>query len=303
VTISDALSSVGFGVGWSVVKAMPEPAARRLFDALADRTWRQQGRGVLQLRANLARVLDDDQLPLLDDVTHEGVRRYMRYWCEAFRLPAWSPQRVNESFELVRGRDLLDAAMADGRGAVMVIPHMGNWDLAGAWACQRYGTLVTVAERLKPEGLYDKFVSYRESLGMEVHPLGDPDVIRTLVRRLREGKLVCLLADRDLSHTGVPVNFFGESASMPAGPAVLSLMTGAPMMPVALWHTPERVEGEIYPALAAPEVGTREERVARMTQEMADAFAAGISAHPEDWHMMQRLWAADLEPGRLEAAR
>ena len=294
MTVSESLSNAGFGVGWSVVKTMPEPAARRLFQAIADRTWNQQGQGVRQLRANLARVLDDERLPDLDAITHEGVRRYMRYWCEAFRLPSWSTQRVNDSFRLVSGLDLLDDAVAAGNGAIMVIPHMGNWDIAGAWACDRYGTLVTVAERLKPEGLYDKFVAYREGLGMEVHPLGDADVIRTLVRRLREGRLICLLADRDLTHTGVPVDFFGETASMPAGPAVLSLMTGAPMMPVALWHTKNGVEGEIGTAIPTPAEGSREERIQQMTQDMANAFARGIRAHPEDWHMMQRLWAADL---------
>ena len=299
MTFSEALSNVGFGAGWSVVRTMPEPAARRFFNVVADRTWRQQGQGVRQLRANLARVVADDRLPDLDSITHEGVRRYMRYWCEAFRLPSWTTERVNSSFRLVEGLDLLDSAVADGRGAIMVSPHMGNWDLAGTWACGRYGTLVTVAERLKPEGLYDKFVAYRESLGMEVYPLGDPDVIRMLVRRLREGRLVCLLADRDLSHTGVDVEFFGETASMPAGPAVLSMMTGAPIMPVILWHTDSGVEGSVGPAIAIPVDGDRDSRIQRMTQEMADAFAAGIRAHPQDWHMMQRLWTADLEPRRV----
>lgn len=296
MNFSEALSNVGFGVGWSVVKALPEPAARRLFDAAADRTWRQQGQGVRQLRANIARVLDDDRLSELDAIAHEGVRRYMRYWCETFRLPSWSVDRVNSSFRLVEGLDLLDGAVAAGRGAIMVSPHMGNWDLAGAWACSRYGGLVTVAERLKPEGLYDKFVAYRESLGMEVHPLGDPDVIRTLVRRLREGRLVCLVADRDLTQTGVAVDFFGETASMPAGPAVMSMMTGAPLMPVALWHTETGVDGQVGAAIPIPADGDRESRIRRMTQGMADAFAASIRAHPQDWHMMQRLWTADLEP-------
>ncbi len=302
MTFSEALSNVGFGAGWSVVRTMPEPAARRFFNVVADRTWRQQGQGVRQLRANLARVVADDRLPDLDSITHEGVRRYMRYWCEAFRLPSWTTERVNSSFRLVEGLDLLDSAVAGGRGAVMVSPHMGNWDLAGTWACGRYGTLVTVAERLKPEGLYDKFVAYRESLGMEVYPLGDPNVIRMLVRRLREGRLVCLLADRDLSHTGVDVEFFGETASMPAGPAVLSMMTGAPIMPVILWHTDSGVEGTVGPAIAIPVDGDRDSRIQRMTQEMADAFAAGIRAHPQDWHMMQRLWTADLEPRRVASA-
>ena len=163
----------------------------------------------------------------------------------------------------------------------MVSSHSGNWDLAGAWACDRYGGIATVAERLKPAGLYDKFVDYRESLGMEVLPHGEDATFRQLLRRLKEGKLVCLVADRDLSGSGVPVDFFGETASMPAGPAMLSLMTGAPIMPVELWHVKGGLKARVRAALP-------------LTQSMADAFADAITAHPADWHMMQRLWLNDL---------
>jgi KDO2-lipid IV(A) lauroyltransferase len=150
-----------------------------------------------------------------------------------------------------------------------------------------------VAERLKPAGLYDKFVAYRESLGMEVLPHGDDETFRTLRRRLKEGKLVCLVADRDLSGSGVPVDFFGERTSMPGGPALLSLLTGAPMMIVDLWHVDEGLRGRVHAPLVRPEGLSRKEAVTSLTQSMADSFAAAISEHPEDWHMMQPLWHAD----------
>ncbi|MGI9196628.1 MAG: phosphatidylinositol mannoside acyltransferase [Candidatus Nanopelagicales bacterium] len=295
MTLTESLTDAGFGLGWSVAKAMPEGMVDGLFRAAADRAWRRQGPGVRQLRANLSRVLDDDRIVDLDEIAHEGMRRYMRYWCEAFLLPSWNDARVTASFRLGEGLDLLDAAVASGKGAIMVSPHSGNWDLAAAWASHRYGGIVTVAERLKPEGLYDRFVAYRESLGMEVFPLGDPSVLRQLARRLREGKLVCLLADRDISGTGVDVDFFGEPASMPAGPAVLSLLTGAPIMPVTLWHVADGVDGRVGTALAIPSEGDRAARIQVITQTIADVFARDIHAHPEDWHMMQPLWAADLE--------
>ena len=293
--MTESLTDLGFGVGWSVVKTLPEPAANRLFRAVAERTWRGQGQSVLQLKANLARVLAPDRLDQLDDVAHEGVRRYMRYWCEAFRLPSWSPSRINSTFRITEGMDRLDDAMAAGRGALMVSPHMGNWDFAAAWAALRYNGVVTVAERLRPEGLFDKFVAYRESLGMEVVPLGDPDTVRVLARRLKEGRLVCLLADRDISHTGVPVSLFGEAASMPAGPAVLAMLTKAPLMPLSLWHTREGLLAEIGPPIEVPDQGQRAERISQVTQSLADAFASRIALHPEDWHMMQPLWTADLD--------
>jgi KDO2-lipid IV(A) lauroyltransferase len=290
------VSDLGFGVGWSAIKRMPEPVVDRGFRAMADRTYRKNGPGVRQLRANLARVIPEARSSTLDETTREGVRRYMRYWSEAFRLPAWSPQRLRESFELIEGLDALDAAVASGGGAVMVSSHSGNWDHAGAWACDRYGGIVTVAERLKPEGLYDKFVAYRESLGMEVLALGDDDTFRVLLSRLREGKLVCLVSDRDLSGSGIPVDFFGETASMPAGPAMLSLLTGAPIMPVHLWYDGPVMKGRVRPVLPNPAGVDRKERVKALTQSMADSFAQGISAHPADWHMMQRLWLSDVSP-------
>ena len=294
MSLSDTVTDLGFGAGWAAVKRMPEPVVDRAFRAMADRTYRKNGPGVRQLRANLARVIPEARSTTLEETTHEGVRRYMRYWSEAFRLPAWSPQRLRESFVLLEGLDALDAAVASGGGAVMVSSHSGNWDHAGAWACERYGGIVTVAERLKPAGLYDKFVAYRESLGMEVLALGDDDTFRVLLSRLREGKLVCLVSDRDLSGSGVPVDFFGETASMPAGPAMLSLFTGAPIMPVHLWYDGPIMKGRVCPALPHPAGVERKERVAALTQSMADSFAEGISAHPADWHMMQRLWLSDV---------
>ena len=293
MSLSDSFVDAGFGVGLAAVKRMPEPVVDRTFRALADRTYRKDSRSVRQLRANLARVVPDVRSDALEAVTQEGVRRYLRYWSEAFRLPSWSPERLRDTFELEQGLDTLDSAVAAGSGAIMLAPHSGNWDHAGAWACDRYGSLVTVAERLKPAGLFDKFVAYRESLGMEVLPHGDDETFRTLRRRLKEGKLVCLVADRDLSGSGVPVDFFGERTSMPGGPALLSLLTGAPMMIVDLWHVDEGLRGRVNAPLAQPEGLSRKEAVTALTQSMADGFAAAIGEHPEDWHMMQPLWHAD----------
>jgi KDO2-lipid IV(A) lauroyltransferase len=191
--------------------AYPRTIDFAAFRAIADRSYRKNGTGVRQLRANLARVIPDARSATLEATTHEGVRRYMRYWSETFRLPAWSPEHLRASFDLIEGLEDLDAAVASGKGAIMVSSHSGNWDLAGAWACDRYGGIATVAERLKPEGLYDKFVDYRESLGMEVLPHGEDATFRQLLRRLKEGTLVCLVADRDLSGSGIPVDFFGET--------------------------------------------------------------------------------------------
>jgi KDO2-lipid IV(A) lauroyltransferase len=175
---------------------------------------------------------------------------------------------------------------------------MGNWDLAGAWVTTELETpFTTVAERLKPESLYDRFVAYREGLGMEVLPHSGGEAFGTLARRLRAGGLVCLVAERDLSASGVEVDFFGARTRIPAGPALLAQQTGALLLPVTLWYDDSPVmRGQVHAPVEVPAEGTRAERTAVMAQALADVFAAGIAEHPEDWHMLQRLWLDDLEP-------
>lgn len=298
VTPGERVADAGFAVGWAAAQHMPAGVARRMADAAAGIMWRRQGSGVGQLRANLARVLGAVSSEQLDEVTREGLRRYLRYWQEAFQLPSMSAEQISSIFDVVEGLDRLDAAMNSGTGAMIALPHMGNWDLAGAWATLRYGGLSTVAERLRPESLFDRFVAYRESLGMEVIALGDADVTSRLARRLKEGRLVCLLADRDLLGRGVRVSFFGEAASMPPGPAALSLLTGAPLMPVSTWHADGITRAHIHAPIVAPLADRRSEMVEVMTQQLADVFAAEIAKYPADWHMMQRLWHADLASRR-----
>jgi KDO2-lipid IV(A) lauroyltransferase len=197
--------------------------------------------------------------------------------------------------ELVVGQEHLDAALASGHGAVMALPHSGNWDMAGVWMTQTRGKFTTVAERLKPESLYRRFVDYRESLGFEVIPLsgGDRPPFELLCERLRDNKVVCLMAERDLSCTGVPVDFFGEPTRMPAGSAKLAIETGAALLPVHCRFTDDSTAIEIHPPLDCDsgDVGV-------ITQALADVFARNIAEYPADWHMLQPQWLADLSDER-----
>ena len=297
--LTDAL----YGAGWAAVKRLPEPAARRLGRRIADTAWRRRGKGVLRLEANLARVVPGAGPERLAELSRAGMRSYLRYWMESFRLPAWDRDRIRAGIE-VKDVDLLREGLAAGRGVVLALPHMANWDLAGAWVTTELGVpFTTVAERLKPETLYDRFVAYREGLGMEVLPHTGGAAFGTLARRLRGGGLVALVADRDLSASGVEVDFFGEKARMPAGPAMLAVQTGAVLLPVTLWYDDQPVmQALVHPAIEVPETGTRTEQAAAMTQALADVFAAGIAEHPHDWHMLQRLWLADLQADRPAAA-
>ncbi|MGW7329457.1 phosphatidylinositol mannoside acyltransferase [Streptomyces sp. NPDC054840] len=295
-SLQDKLVDSLYGLGWAGVKKLPEPAAVALGRRIADFAWKRRGKSVLRLESNLARVVPDAGPERLRELSQAGMRSYMRYWMESFRLPTMDPKRFSTDVEF-RDEHLLREALDSGRGVVVALPHLANWDLAGAWAIgHMHAPFTTVAERLKPETLYDRFVAYRESLGMEVLPHSGGAAFGTLARRLRSGGLVCLVADRDLSASGVEVDFFGSTARMPAGPALLAQQTGAVLLPATLHYgdTP-KLYGRIHPEVEVPRTGTRTERTTVMTQALADAFAWGIAAHPEDWHMLQRLWLDDLE--------
>ncbi|GGV68177.1 MULTISPECIES: phosphatidylinositol mannoside acyltransferase [Streptomyces] len=305
MSLPERLSDGLYGLGWSTVKKLPEPVAAHLGRTIADLAWKQRGAGVRRLERNLARVVPDATPERLAELSRAGMRSYLRYWMESFRLPAWSAERIRTGFAPEDVHRLTDG-LAAGKGVVLALPHLANWDLAGAWVTTALNTpFTTVAERLEPETLYDRFVAYREGLGMEVLPHSGGSAFGTLARRLRDGGLVCLVADRDLSSSGVEVSFFGEPARMPAGPALLAQHTGALLLPVTLWYDDSPVmKGRVHPPVEVPESGTRAEKTSVMTQALADAFASGIADHPEDWHMLQRLWLADLDerPGGRRSA-
>ncbi|MDQ1689009.1 MAG: phosphatidylinositol dimannoside acyltransferase [Frankiaceae bacterium] len=271
---------------------LPEPVVRRLFDRIADLALRKHGRGVRRLEQNLRRVVGQDAD--LDPVLRAAMRSYLRYWCEAFRLPVMRPERI-VSGTRVLGEQAFRAALASGRGVVAALPHMGNWDLAGAWAVLTDAPFTTVAERLEPEALFTRFVEFRESIGMEVIPLtgGERAPAELLRERLAGGGFVCLLADRDLTSAGVPVSFFGGTTKVPAGPAALALDSGATLFPVTLWYDGPTHVIRFHDPVEHPAHGTRAEQVRVMAQQVADAFAEGIAEHPEDWHMLQRIWVEE----------
>ncbi|MEV6761806.1 phosphatidylinositol mannoside acyltransferase [Streptomyces sp. NPDC051105] len=299
MTAADRLTDGLYGLGWSTVKRLPEPVAVRLGRTVADLAWRQRGKGVERLESNYARVLPDASPERLRELSRAGMRSYLRYWMESFRLPAWSEDRIRAGFAPKDVHHLTDG-LASGKGVIIALPHLANWDLAGAWVTTELKTpFTTVAERLKPETLYDRFVAYREGLGMEVLPHSGGSAFGTLARRLRDGGLICLVADRDLSASGVEVDFFGDTARMPAGPALLAQQTGAYLLPVTLWYDDTPVmKGRVHAPIDVPESGDRDSKTSVMTQALADAFATGIADHPEDWHMLQRLWLADLDPAK-----
>jgi KDO2-lipid IV(A) lauroyltransferase len=296
--LAPRLTDAGFAAGWRVVRGLPEPVAAQAFRSGADLAVRRDGPGVRRLRGNLRRVVPTASAEELDALVAAGMRSYARYWCEAFRLPSMDRAAVLARTSSSRMEPLFEA-LEQGRGVVAALPHSGNWDLAGLWFLETQARLgrparfTTVVERLRPESLFRRFVAYREGLGFEVLAAGDgPAVYRTLVQRLREGGLVCLVADRDLSTSGLEVSFFGEAARLPSGPARLAARTGALLVPAFPSFTPQGWAVTLGDPI--PVHGPGPDDVAKATQALADALAALIATAPHDWHMLQRVWTADL---------
>ncbi|WP_253866592.1 phosphatidylinositol mannoside acyltransferase [Prauserella halophila] len=288
--LAGRLADAGFATGWRLVPKLPKAVAGLAFWGAADLAARRGGDSARQLRANLRRVVPQAGETELDELTRRAMHSYARYWHEAFRLPSADPATVLGEVD-ISGTEYLEAALAAGNGAVVALPHTGNWDVAGLWAVQQIGELTTVAERLEPESLYRRFVEYRESLGFEVIPADGSVSFRLLLQRLRENRVVCLVGDRDLTNTGTPVTFFGEPARFPAGPARLAASTGAALLPVGSWYTDDGWGLRIHPRIR---VANRGEAPAA-TQALADVFAGDIAAHPTDWHMLQPFWPADRD--------
>ena len=304
--LKDKLADFGYGAGWALVCKVPRSWAEWAFRFFADIAWRREGPRVQILEANLVRVLGPDvDGAALRAASREVMRRYARYWLEIFLLPTMPVEELVSGMRDIGHRDTIFETMASGRGVVVGIPHMGNWDQAGAWIIEQgAGSFTTVAERLKPESLYDRFVAFREGLGMEVLPAsGGARPFGLLAQRLRAGKMVILPCDRDITGSGIEVEFFGEKAKMMGGPAALAVQTGAALLGATPWFNDDGWGVNISAEIKQPSDGDRGEKVAMMTQELAQFFENNIRDHPYDWLMLQKVFVADLDPERQAAAK
>jgi phosphatidylinositol dimannoside acyltransferase len=274
-----------------VAGSLPEERGLRLFErlgGLAFDTLSGTRTTVLRNQAQvLGRPLDD---PLVRASAREAFRLYARYWFETFRIPSWSDERLLAEFHC-DGFDNMERAVAGGRGVVAVLPHMGNWDAAGRFMLLRGHPVVSVAERLRPERLFRLFLDHRRSLGMEIVETGRAGSIgRQLRNHLSHGRVVALVADRDLTGQGVEVEMFGKPRRLPAGPAMLSVASGAPVVVAPVYHRPVGWHCQMYPPIVAEDSGDRRADARRLTHEIGAAFERAISAAPADWHLFQPGW-------------
>ncbi|GAA0898165.1 phosphatidylinositol mannoside acyltransferase [Pseudonocardia zijingensis] len=299
--MSERLADIRYALAWRLARAVPGAVTERVFRLGADLAARSGGGPAAGLRRNLARVVPEATPAELDALVRAGLRSYARYWDEMFRLRPGDAPAVHARMERgMSGTAPFYAALEEGRGVVFAVPHSGNWDAAGVWVVEtlrrlgREPVFTTMAQRLRPETLYRRFLAYREALGFEVVAAEAGSAAhRALTRRLRSGGVVCLVADRDLAGSGIDVSFFGEQARFPTGPARLAALTGAVLMPAYPHFAPD---GWRVPIAEPVPVDRTPASVAKATQAIADAFACLIAQAPQDWHALQPLWTADLEP-------
>jgi lauroyl/myristoyl acyltransferase len=303
--VTDTVSVMGFKLGWRTLRVLPERAAYALFDRVAAVAYRRRGKGVQRLRSNYARARPELSPDQLDELVRAGMRSYMRYYCEAFRLPSLSRDDIQRAVR-AEGAEEPQALAAAGQPVIVFVGHLGNFDLAAAWSASNIGPVTTVAERLEPEEVYQEFVAFRNSIDMTIIPLtGGEDPFRALVRATRDGgRLVALASDRDLTHNGVEVDLLGHRARMAKGPAVLSLLTGAPLYAASIHYEPApRGEGlgghrtvvSFSGRLTPRTDGTSAEKAQDLIQQCADHLAPTIRAHTSSWHMLQKVFVDDLD--------
>jgi KDO2-lipid IV(A) lauroyltransferase len=240
------------------------------------------------LRRNYTQVRPNASKSELEELVKLGLQSGMRYWCDTFRISDWDKDKILKGVKCINDNFLFEP-VASKRGVIVAVPHAGNWDHAGAVFSVRGLKVISVAEHLKPDRLFRRFLKHRESIGLRILDL-DAGVMGELRSFLNQGELVALVADRDLSKSGIDVNFFGARARMPAGPAILALETGADLVTVFVSYSQEGLVIDCAPPIKVDKRAERKAEIARVTQVMANRFEDAIRANPTSWHMQQRIF-------------
>lgn len=287
MSLQERFLVLAFKAGWWTGKYVPEPIMRSIFKFFGRQFFARDGVSIKRLKFNLSRVSgfapDSKEV---SDLARQTIDSYFRYWCEMFRISNWTNENIQSRTKLINENIPLDL-IKSGKGFVVVATHSGNWDHAGAWAAHAFGSLITVAERLKPEQLFEAFVTARAKHHIEIlpHRGGARPAFEILSERIVQGKPVALACDRDLSRGGIEVTFLGHTTKMPAGPAKLALESGAEIIPVSISFDGPDTVLEFFPALEWDQ-----NTIEAVTQSMATSFEQIVRAHPTSWHMLQQLW-------------
>lgn len=291
--LSDALTVGGYKLGSLLSRLTPAPISQGAAAFFAPGIALSLRNKRSMIERHLRRVNPHHSAFTIRLQSQQAFDSYMRYYAESFRLPTLSKKYVDSHFS-VDGFHHLEAALQQGKGVIAALPHLGGWEWAGRWIADKGEKITVVVEPLQPPELFEWFAKLRSDLGMTVVPLG-PDALPAITAALRGNEIVCLLSDRDIQGGGIEVEFFGEKTTLPAGPAMLGLRTGAPVLPMGVYFT-SKVDGHhavVRPPLILARVGSLRESVAVGTQALAHELEGLIRRAPEQWHLFQPNWPSD----------
>lgn len=297
--VSDSLTMGTYRLGALLAKAVPGPLSGSVGSLLGTPASIGMRDRRAMVERHMRRVRPEANSWVIRRLAQQVFESYARYYIESFRLTSLSKRQVSEAFTHTGFDEYLLAALERGSGAIVALPHLGGWEWAGRWAADQGHQLSVVVEPLQPAELFDWFVDLRQKFGMTVIPLG-PDAGSACVAALRRNEILCLLSDRDLTGTGVPVEFFGESTTLPGGPATLALRTGAALLPGAVYFSNRNTghQAVIRPPIDCQRQSSLRGDVHRITQVLAGELEELIRRAPEQWHLMQPNWPSD--PGFAE---
>lgn len=279
---------VAYLVVWAAVTlmgALPEPVIRRL-GRFAGLVWY-----VVDPRRRRMARRHMRRLGVDPEAAREVFASYGRYWAESFWV---RPRRFEGMWSrmTVEGLGHLNQARSAGKGLVIVLPHVGNWEAAALIGQEIQLPLVAVAESLANRHITDWFTRQRSMFGLEIVLTGNGRVGGRLTAALRDGKAVALLSDRDLTGRGVEVEFFGETTTLPAGPVALARKTGAPILPVGIYF---KAEGGHHAIIHPPFTAREGDDLARLARRMAERLEEIILHDPSQWHLVQPNWPSDRD--------
>ena len=278
-----------------LIKIIPDRLLGTVRDKLAHLACRLSADKRVLVERNLRRVYGNDiDKAVLKRKTQKAFMSYAKYWTDSAKMQSLTDYQIDAGFT-VEGFEHIENAWSEGPGPILALPHLGGWEWAGRWlTCRPKYEVTVVVEPQQPKELFEFMVSYRESFGMNVIPLG-PNAGKEVIRAIKDNHVVCLLCDRDIDGSGVNVNFFGEETTIPAGPATLSLRTRAKIIPVAVYQSPTAHHAIVRPPIDASREGSLKEDISRVSQKIVREFEELIRLEPEQWHLMSPNWPSDYD--------
>ncbi len=293
-----------FKIAWSVLPRLPQSVVYGASNLASDVVCLLKISSVKQLRTNYERL---SGRKVTERELRHGVRSYFRCFVQQFTMVGWSKKQIGQG--CVWPDAARDAEWLEDGPLVLALTHSGNWDLAGAWFCETHAPIVTVAEKLEPPELFQQFVDFRESLGMEISGVAPGEhVFAELLKKTKgRGVLVPLLADRDISGAGVEVELGSSRALVAAGPAALALKLGRPLIAGHISYRKVGREWRVFAhftdPIEVPVPAEGETEVEALTRKWVKMISPVMKEYMVDWHMMQKVFVDDLDPERLARAR